>query len=80
MANPEPTDRRTPVEELTYEQAFTELQEVVSALEAGDFSLEEALALYERGQALSRYCASLLEKAELKVQQIAGDSLVDFSG
>lgn len=68
----------TPVEKLTYEQAFTELEEIVTALEADEHSLDNALALFERGQLLARYCAGLLDQAELKVQQISGEELVDF--
>jgi exodeoxyribonuclease VII small subunit len=67
----------TPVEELTYEQALTELETIVAALESGDHALESALAFYERGQALARYCARLLEQAELKVQSLSGDELAD---
>ncbi len=69
----------TPVEELTYEQALSELESLVTSLENGERPLEEALKLYERGQALARYCADLLDKAELKIQQISGEDLVDFN-
>ncbi len=58
------------VDELTYEQAFAELEECVHMLERGDLPLEESLALYERGQELAAYCARLLDEAELKVQQV----------
>jgi exodeoxyribonuclease VII small subunit len=40
-------------------------------LEAEEHALEKSLALYERGQALSKYCSELLEKAELKVKQLS---------
>ena len=56
--------------DLTFEQAFAELEESVRTLERGDLPLEESLALYERGQELSAYCAKLLDEAELKVQQV----------
>jgi len=62
--------KHQPVEGLTYEQAFAELEESVRTLERGDLPLEESLALYERGQELSAYCAKLLDEAELKVQQV----------
>jgi exodeoxyribonuclease VII small subunit len=55
---------------LTFEQAFAELEESVRTLERGDLPLEEALALYERGQELAAYCAKLLDEAELKITQI----------
>ena len=59
-----------PIADLTFEQAFAELEESVRTLERGDLPLEESLALYERGQELSAYCAKLLDEAELKVQQV----------
>jgi len=58
------------VTDLAFEQAFAELEESVRTLERGDLPLEESLALYERGQELSVYCAKLLDEAELKVQQV----------
>lgn len=68
------------VEELTYEETFTELQEIVAALEGEGRALDESIALYERGQALARHCAALLEKAELKVRQLNGETLSAFEG
>ena len=59
----------TPVEELTYEQAYGELEEIVAQLETEDQALENALALYERGRALAGRCARLLETAELRVRE-----------
>jgi exodeoxyribonuclease VII small subunit len=70
---------KKPVEELTYEQAFAELEAVVSELEADRSSLDEVMALFERGQELARYCTRLLDQADLKVQQISGDTLADFN-
>ncbi len=69
----------TPIDQLTYEQAFTELEAIVTALESDQRSLEEALSLFERGQALASYCASLLDQADLKVQQLSGGNLTDFN-
>jgi exodeoxyribonuclease VII small subunit len=62
--------RPQPITDLTFEQAFAELEESARALERGDLPLEESLALYERGQELSAYCAKLLDEAELKVRQV----------
>jgi exodeoxyribonuclease VII small subunit len=66
------------VEELSYEAAFTELEAIVAALEGESRPLDESIGLYERGQALSKRCADLLEKAELKVRQLSGEGLTDF--
>ena len=68
------------VDDLTYEEALAELEEIVSALE-GDASrnqLEEAIKLFERGQSLAARCGVLLEAAELKVKQVAGDVVIPF--
>jgi len=63
--------KQTEIEKLSYEQAFEELEQVVAQLEAEAQELENALALFERGQALARHCAELLDKAELKVRELS---------
>jgi exodeoxyribonuclease VII small subunit len=65
------------VEELSYEQALAELETIVASLEANKLSLEETMALFERGQALTKHCIELLDKAELRVKKLSGDNLVD---
>lgn len=67
-----------PIEELNYEEALAELEEIVEALENEQNSLEEAMKLYERGQALVGQCGALLDAAQLKVRKLAGESLVEF--
>ncbi len=64
-----------PTGSLNYEAAFAELQEVVSALEGEPPSLDEAMTLFERGQALAKRCMELLDKAELKVRKLSGGEL-----
>ncbi len=66
------------VEELTYEEALAELEEIVAALEGEPNRLEEAIKLFERGQALAGRCSVLLEAAELKVRQVAGEEVIPF--
>jgi exodeoxyribonuclease VII small subunit len=77
---PKPSSKKTEkvVEELTYEEALAELEEIVSALEAEQNQLDESIRLFERGQALAARCSELLEAAELKVKQVAGDGIVPF--
>lgn len=67
-----------PVDEMAYEQAFAELEGIVSALESEQRPLDEAMALFERGQALAKRCAGLLDKAEIKVRQLTGEEIEDF--
>ncbi len=67
-----------PVDQLPYEAAFAELQQIIEALEGEQRSLDEATALYERGQALVKRCGELLDQAELKVRKLSGPELADF--
>ena len=60
----------TKIDELKYEEAFAELEKIVGELEGDISNLDNALQLFERGQALAKHCAALLEKAELKVQEL----------
>ncbi len=60
----------TPLEELTYENALQELEELVNKLETGENDLQTTLLYFERGQSLASYCISLLDNAELKVEEI----------
>ncbi len=59
-----------PLEDLSYEEALQELEELVQTLETGENDLQKTLLYFERGQALASYCLSLLDDAELKVEQI----------
>ena len=68
----------TPIEQMTYEYAFEELEKIVAALEANQRPLDEAMALFERGQLLAAHCAALLEQAELKVRRLSGDELLEM--
>jgi exodeoxyribonuclease VII small subunit len=64
-------------EQLSYEQAFAELENIIQALEEDGSSLEESIALFERGQALAKRCAALLDGAELRVRQLTEQELID---
>jgi exodeoxyribonuclease VII small subunit len=77
---PKPSSKKVEkaVEELTYEEALAELEEVVNSLEGEQGQLEEAIKLFERGQALASRCGVLLEAAELKVKQVIGDVILPF--
>ena len=66
------------VEDLSYEEALAELEQVVSALENEKSQLEDAIRLFERGQALAARCGVLLEAAELKVKQVVGEEVMAF--
>jgi exodeoxyribonuclease VII small subunit len=59
-----------PNQELSFEDALVQLEELVASLEEGRLPLAEAVAHYERGMALAAYCSDLLDSAELRVRQI----------
>lgn len=53
----------------SYEQARGELREIVAKLESGGQSLEESLALWERGELLADVCTRWLDGASVKIDQ-----------
>ena len=78
MPKPSSKPSQKPVEELTYEEALAELEEIVSQLEGETNQLEQAIKLFERGQVLAARCGVLLESAELKFKQVVGDVILPF--
>ena len=59
------------IEQLCFEEAFQALEAAVRQLEEGNLTLEQSIALYERGMRLARRCSQTLDAAELQVQQLA---------
>lgn len=57
--------------EPSFEQLYTELEATIEKLEAGNLTLDEALALYERGTQLAKQCNTMLDNAELRIQEVA---------
>jgi exodeoxyribonuclease VII small subunit len=57
-------------EPLTFEEAQRELERIVAELEAGRASLEDAVALWERGDELYRYCVGRLDSAQGKIDEL----------
>jgi exodeoxyribonuclease VII small subunit len=65
----DPTDEPS-TDQPGYEEAREELVEVVTALEQGGLSLEETLALWERGEHLAQVCQSWLEGARRRLDEV----------
>ena len=63
----------TPISEMTFEQAMSELERIVTQLERGDVSLEDSISLYEKGAELKKRCETKLKEAEQKVAAITLD-------
>ncbi len=64
-----------PSGEPTFEQALAELEKIVSRMECGELSLEQALATHKRGIELARFCQQRLEAAQQQVKVLEGEVL-----
>lgn len=64
------------VQTLSFEAAYAELAAIVERLDAAELTLEESVALFERGRALAARCQSLLDEAELRVGRLEDDGTV----
>ena len=60
-------------QESKFEEAIADLEQVVEQLESGDLSLEDALAAFEKGVGLVRYCNLKLSEVEKKVELLVKD-------
>jgi exodeoxyribonuclease VII small subunit len=64
-----------PSVELSFESALAELEKIVTRMESGELSLEQALATHKRGLELARFCQSRLEAAQQQVKVLEGEVL-----
>ena len=60
----------TQEDRLTFEQALSQLEAIVAAIEQGKVGLEEAIGQYEKGMKLVHYCRTVLADAETKIQKL----------
>lgn len=61
------------IELLSFEEALMELEHTVAQLESGNLTLDASLGLFERGQQLAAHCGVLLDKAQLRIEQLTED-------
>jgi exodeoxyribonuclease VII small subunit len=70
------------VEDMSFEEAMKELEELVKVLEKGDMGLEQSMGMYERAWALRGRCQNILDSCERRVEKIVecpeGDSVEKF--
>jgi len=74
-------EEKDKINDMSYEEAFYRMQEVLERLENGNVKLDESLKLYEEGIKLYRYCNRILGEAELKITKfntIKGEEGVDL--
>ena len=69
-----------PISEMTFEQAMSELEKIVTELERGDVPLEDSISLYEKGAELKKRCETKLKEAEQKVAAITLDEEGSVTG
>ncbi|MBO7563566.1 MAG: exodeoxyribonuclease VII small subunit [Clostridiales bacterium] len=58
---------------MTYEQAVSELEEIIRKLESGEASLDDSIALYSRGMELSKFCKEKLDSIVKKISILGQD-------
>ncbi|MCI5059629.1 MAG: exodeoxyribonuclease VII small subunit [Alphaproteobacteria bacterium] len=63
-------ENTTNIDEMSFEQALAELEQIVSTLESGKAPLEDSIHSYERGIALKKHCESKLSAAQEKIEKI----------
>ena len=65
-------------EELSFEEAMNNLEEIVSNLEKGELTLDESVNNFKKGMELSNYCNELLDKAEKSITVLVKDKNGEF--
>jgi exodeoxyribonuclease VII small subunit len=65
---------------LSFEDALRELERIVGQLETGDVPLDQAITLYERGDALRRQCQARLDAAQARIEQVRADASGTVTG
>lgn len=59
------------IENLSFEEALAQLEEIVRQLESGSGKLDDAISAYEKGALLKRHCEAKLAEAKAKVDKIS---------
>jgi exodeoxyribonuclease VII small subunit len=68
-----------PGQPASFEEAMTELEQLVAKMEAGELPLEASVAAYKRGSELVKYCTGQLDKVDSQVKVLEGDMLKPFA-
>ena len=65
------TKEKKDASKLSFEEAITQLTEIVGKIESGRTPLQDSLEQYEKGMALIKHCREILEKAEKRIEKIS---------
>lgn len=60
-----------PIDQLSFEAALAELEQIVRSLELGTEPLDASIELYQRGDRLKRHCEARLKAAQERIEQIS---------
>ncbi len=63
----------SPIDTLPFEDAFSQMQVVITQLERGELPLDQTIAAFERGMQLAKRCNALLDAAQLRVQVLESE-------
>lgn len=69
----------TEIQNLTYEQAITELDTIINNIENNNVKLNDSISLYERGTKLKKHCENILNTAKLTVDKLQINNNVENS-
>ena len=67
------------IKTLKFEEALSELEDIVEKLEQGDIDLEDSISIYQRGVFLKEHCKKKLKSAEMEISKIVSLPDGDFS-
>lgn len=62
------------MEEMTFEKALLQLEELIASLEKGELTLEQSIQVYEKGVKLTAYCNNELKNAKLKIEELKAEN------
>jgi len=68
------TKKTADINKLSFEQALSELEDIVSTLEMGEADLDKAMEVYSRGQLLKEHCSKKLASSRLQVERINAEN------
>jgi exodeoxyribonuclease VII small subunit len=63
------------IEELSFEEAFEKLNQILEKLESGEVALEKSIELYEEGMLLKNHCENKLKNAEMKIKKVVENNI-----
>ena len=65
------------IDDMSFEEAFDELNKILENFENGEVSLETSISLYEKGMLLKNHCDQKLQNAEMKIKKVVGKKSED---